>query len=337
MDKTEKECGDVVEKIISHIFRPDTKVNMFSWSLEALPDGSDYGQLQENLDAMVKQKVVFEIRDRIQNFEGQHLREFIEHLFRDECYTISNEINEIESSIYGNVNANAECQHVNWGVLNDTGFTFNMRMTVFPSTTTQGLVPISDSESTFPLPVRAGIFIKDKIKNMTQMNKYRKDKLAFANERAEVYLKQLSEDLPVEKIKAILLQSIKEKVDHFFSDVLLKKLSSIKALITNIENDLRESATIRATSQKVEGLLRPIYGRVLASEIDVFGENCIKTSDFSDVKEKGDMIFVSFNFKNTTKHSVLKKVTFSGREDGWKYLAGIHAFRYNVIKKLCTL
>ncbi|VDI50571.1 Hypothetical predicted protein, partial [Mytilus galloprovincialis] len=282
-----KKCREIGSEMFNHLHNKQTFSKMLNWTEEDLPRGDNIREIKTQIDSQIRDHVSAEIKSKMKSIEIESLSDFEQDLFKWQQLAIGLECGELDRVFQG-----------------ETDITFTFAEQAMYSLTVNRRLEIAQNVALVvsspiwapvgyllgPLigPLIGAIFIgpvwiaKTIMENKNEVeeyNMYNKNRIKYANERAEKYLKKITFDNLMSLIQNGILKNIKDRIDIYFSDVIPKRIAAGELLIKNIERDIRSPCEIRKQCHRVEKEIMPIYGRLVLAYTDLFDEKVFPTSD----------------------------------------------------------
>lgn len=283
----EEKCREVGTEMFKHLHSKDTFSKMFKWTEEDLPRGDNIDEIKKQIDSRIRDQVSAEIKTKMKSIEIESLSDFVQELFEWQQLAIGKECGELDRVFQGETDITFTfAEHKI-----ETMFTkFNLTDRPFRIEEKAALVVSSPIWIPAVLlvgavggiiigPVWAGKTLKNKMENKNKVEEYNKNRIKYANEKAEKYLKKITFDNLLSQIQNGILKNIKDRIDIYFNDVIPRRIAAGELLIKNIERDIRPPCEIRKQCHRVEKEIMPIYGRLVLAYTDLFDEKVLPTSD----------------------------------------------------------
>lgn len=136
------------------------------------------------------------------------------------------------------------------------------------------------------LPIRTGVFVKDKMKNM--YIKYKENKQEYARKRIIKPFEKVTEESIYEELMRKAIEQVEERVSSFFDDEIPKKIQERRQHIKRLQTDSREPTEIQQQNRSIRNIVMSIYGKVLMVSRMFFDSNLLYVQE---IKNRGILGF----------------------------------------------
>lgn len=275
----EQKCREICTEIFFHLRDKKTFSKMFDWTEKDLPGNNSMKDIKTAINVRIRDKVSAEIMSKMKCIEIG-LSEFVKHLFELQHHAIGKDCEELDRVFHGGINETFTFdEHKTNAIfsLPDESYTFEEKALLAISSPIW--IPATILVGAVGVVVIAPVLLA---KEMTEFfgNKkvaeYNKNRIKYANDRAEKYLLKIQFNDLLAQIQNGFLKNINERIDLYFSDVIPKRIQAGELLIKNIE---RPPCEIRKQCHRVEIEIMPIYGRIIVAYTDLFKEKLIPLSE----------------------------------------------------------
>ncbi|XP_063422764.1 uncharacterized protein LOC134707154 [Mytilus trossulus] len=285
-DAAEYKCKHISEKLHDHLKSKETASRIFMWSLNELPEYSQFDEIADKARKMIIERISDETREWCQRDEISNFTKDLYDMFYTECRIIEEERQKINEVLFGD--------ELSLGKGLQTQHEPNKEETHAPLFTKQEKVVLAVSSPLWlPLIVGAGIIalpfgaaagLKAVIQEKIKIREYKANKLKFMMEWSNEVLNEYNKDAIYKIISETYLKDFHKSVERVCETAIPLQIEADEKYISNIKNDIRSSNLIRKQYKPLEYLCKAILGKIMFMDIELCG-NQIADGNIKNLKD----------------------------------------------------
>ncbi|XP_056006855.1 uncharacterized protein LOC130050671 [Ostrea edulis] len=244
-------CNHIAKNLTEHLNSQDTKIRMFQWPIDELPDGKN---LRNEAKQMILDKINYEVDHWCWENDIAETSTQLFDLFMQECKLIKGSYTEIDVIIQGNRNVPRppEASPITFFervkyLANDWSLRFSSR---YPS-------------KIFIPPALMKVLYSD----TNEEKKYRKNKKTYMLKWAEDELIAYNTDLVFSGLQQTYLRNFMFSITQVCDEIIPKQIEADEQLIENIVKENRDSGTVRQQYLPIEKRCKEIIGELLYAKM----------------------------------------------------------------------
>ncbi|XP_019640989.1 PREDICTED: uncharacterized protein LOC109482625 [Branchiostoma belcheri] len=277
-EEVKRRTDSIVNELHTYMTSPSVRETLCHWKEEDTPDVHDLESLEHETQKLIQKR----LSDTVSAWEREHAlvrtaQEKITELFKKEFHILDDEFMEIEKTflLSGEL---SNLEDINVGLagsemsVEQHQAQFSAKEMAIIGLTAPVWIPLAIVAGVIALPILGSMAAQSKIKEWTELNKYRAARVAHMEECTKMYLDHVNTGY----IKSIVVGQL-SNLHHYLDqlkDAIPKLINADKKLIENLRTETREG------SQLIR-LYRPINtrGELLLGQLELFKAVNMKTYD----------------------------------------------------------
>ncbi|CAH1255340.1 MAP3K12 [Branchiostoma lanceolatum] len=277
-EEVKRRTNVIVDKLHTYMTSPSVRETLCHWKVEETPDVHDLESLEHETQKLIQKR----LEETVNAWEREHklvkmAQEKITELFKKEFHILDDEFMEIEKTflLSGEL---SNMEDINVGLIgtemsveNNQG-QFSAKEMAIIGLTAPVWIPLAIVAGVIALPILGSMAAQSKIKEWTELSKYRANRVAHMEECTKLYLNHVNTGY-IHDIVVGQLSNLHNYLDQL-KDAIPKLINADKKLIENLRTETREG------SQLIK-MYRPINsrGELLLGQLELFRAVNMKTYD----------------------------------------------------------
>lgn len=241
------------------------------YSIDELPDGSDFEIIQYKAIKLIRYKIQTEIEQWCQEYHIEEMFSKRYDFFLKKCRLIEVTYRDIYQVIQGNKPPTAERN-----LPEDSDFNSNQSESLF-SLLEKIVLFVHTLFYPWWFPIMSPLVFMNAVVEKMNINRFREDKMTHMLRWAEKEIENFSSKELYKFLQEAYLQKFMTIMEHVYDNIIPNKIESDRELIKNIVKETRDSETLKQEYVPIERNCKQIIGEILYAKLTYLtNQPCIK-------------------------------------------------------------